>query len=191
MSDKVRIKQLRTKTQSSTYTAPIPFGTDGSLVDMFSGLDLEEQIRLGSQFKTTMEQGATMSFGQGLTGMKITEYFENKNPNSDFSYYRVVSEICDQVEQFIIVTVENDNAEYFLSQLYNTDPNTQQVNYILNEQDLNDYQATIKVTLSKRTQSVDDNKPLQDDQYWQTLHVKVTQMTNSGISSIVEEGQEE
>jgi len=36
-----RIKGIREK-NSSSYNSLIPFGTDGNLVDMASGLDLEE-----------------------------------------------------------------------------------------------------------------------------------------------------
>lgn len=41
-----RIKGLRTK-GSNNYLDLVPFGTSGQLVDMFSDLDLEEELRLG------------------------------------------------------------------------------------------------------------------------------------------------
>lgn len=41
-----RIKQIRQKS-SSGYLTGIPLGADGLLVDMLSGLDLEEELRLG------------------------------------------------------------------------------------------------------------------------------------------------
>lgn len=44
--NQLRIKQIRKKSGSSFGTG-IPIGTDGILVDMISGLDLEEEIKLG------------------------------------------------------------------------------------------------------------------------------------------------
>ena len=42
-----RIKGLRQKQSDSSYNSLIPFGTDGVLVDMLSGLDNEQEIKLG------------------------------------------------------------------------------------------------------------------------------------------------
>ena len=44
--NQLRIKQIRKKSGSS-FSTGIPIGTDGILVDMISGLDLEEEIKLG------------------------------------------------------------------------------------------------------------------------------------------------
>lgn len=46
-TDTGRIKQIRQKSPLGGFTDPFPLGTDGYLVDMISGLDLEQQIKLG------------------------------------------------------------------------------------------------------------------------------------------------
>lgn len=47
-----RIKQMRQKDNSGNYFTSIPFGADGFLIDMFSGLDLEEELKLGGNHYT-------------------------------------------------------------------------------------------------------------------------------------------
>lgn len=46
MSNGKRIKQLRQKTFNNDFLH-IPFGADGNFIDMFSGLDLEEELKIG------------------------------------------------------------------------------------------------------------------------------------------------
>lgn len=50
-----RIKQIRKK-EDSGFGASIPLGTDGLLVDMLSGLDLEEELKLGNDHDATIVQ---------------------------------------------------------------------------------------------------------------------------------------
>ena len=51
-----RIKGLRVK-GSNSYLDLVPFGTSGQLIDMFSGLDLEEELRLsGNRYVEIKEQ---------------------------------------------------------------------------------------------------------------------------------------
>ena len=43
-----KIKSIRQKSSNdNTFSAPIPFGADGVNIDMTSGLNLEEQFKLG------------------------------------------------------------------------------------------------------------------------------------------------
>lgn len=53
---KDRMKGIREKTSSAMYAPLIPFGTDGKLVDMLSGLDLEEDLIIGGDHHTVITQ---------------------------------------------------------------------------------------------------------------------------------------
>lgn len=50
-----RIKQIR-KRQNGSFSAGVPIGTDGILVDMISELDLEQEIRLGGNHYVEINQ---------------------------------------------------------------------------------------------------------------------------------------
>ena len=50
-----RIKQIR-QMSGGSFNTPIPIGTNGYLVDMFSQLDLEEEIRVGGNHYVTINQ---------------------------------------------------------------------------------------------------------------------------------------
>lgn len=49
-----RVKEIRQK-NSSGYNSGIPIGTDGLLVDMLSKLDLEEELKLGSNHSVEVQ----------------------------------------------------------------------------------------------------------------------------------------
>ena len=51
-----RIKGLRQKQSDSSYNSLIPFGTDGVLVDMLSGLDNEQEIKLGGNHTSVITE---------------------------------------------------------------------------------------------------------------------------------------
>ena len=51
-----RMKGLREKTGSAIYANLIPFGTDGKLVDMLSGLDLEEELMVGGNHYVSIQE---------------------------------------------------------------------------------------------------------------------------------------
>lgn len=79
-----RIKGLRKKTGTSSYGNLVPFGTDGILVDMLSGLNNEEELKLGGNHSVTVTTDS-------LTGNDvITEiYYENNNnphTSADIAY---------------------------------------------------------------------------------------------------------
>ena len=50
-----RIKQIRPK-RNNLFSQSFPIGTDGLLVDMFSKLDLEEQLKIGGNHYVTISQ---------------------------------------------------------------------------------------------------------------------------------------
>ena len=51
-----RIKGLRQKQSDSSYNSLIPFGTDGVLVDMLSGLDNEQELKLGGNHTSVITE---------------------------------------------------------------------------------------------------------------------------------------
>lgn len=51
-----RIKGLRQKQSDSSYTSLVPFGTDGILVDMLSGLDNEQEFKLGGNHTSVITE---------------------------------------------------------------------------------------------------------------------------------------
>lgn len=68
-----RIKGLRRYSQNdSSFSAMIPFGTDGDLIDTFSGLDLEEELLIGGK--------KTISFDENQDELIIIEkYYDKEN----------------------------------------------------------------------------------------------------------------
>lgn len=79
-----RIKQVSKKT-SSGFTNPIPFGTDGLLVDMLSGLDLEEELKLGNNHSATIIQ-----YQNNTT--EIEEKYKNNEGSIEFSVLTLITE---------------------------------------------------------------------------------------------------
>lgn len=51
-----RVKGMRRKTSSSTFGNFVPFGTDGIFTDMASGLDLEQELKLGGNQQVTITE---------------------------------------------------------------------------------------------------------------------------------------
>jgi hypothetical protein len=51
-----RIKGLRQKRSDSSYNSLVPFGTDGILVDMLSGLDNEQEFKLGGNHDSVITE---------------------------------------------------------------------------------------------------------------------------------------
>lgn len=67
-----RIKGLRQKNSQGVFDALVPFGTDGIFVDMVSGLDNEEELKIGGNHTSTIVENS-----DGST--TITELFKNLN----------------------------------------------------------------------------------------------------------------
>ena len=51
-----RVKGFRKKGTNDTYDALVPFGSDGILIDMLSGLHLEHELVLGGKRNTTITE---------------------------------------------------------------------------------------------------------------------------------------
>lgn len=96
-----RIKQVRQK-QNNSFSTGIPLGTDGKLVDMFSGLDLEEELRLGGK--------SNISITETEQQVQIIERHYNKDDNSN-------------TPTFTIRTAINNLVFYALIDSHSSDPN--------------------------------------------------------------------
>lgn len=68
-----RVKSI-SKKEISGFSTPIPIGTDGLLVDMLSGLDLEEENKLGNN------HSATITEIDDNTTQIIEQYYDNSSP---------------------------------------------------------------------------------------------------------------
>ena len=94
MSEK--IKNLRQK-QNDTFLDKISFSSDGKSIDMFSGLNLEEELRLGRITGTniTVQNGVTI----------ISELENNYKDNFYSSSYSTITAIKEKDNQTIILKV--------------------------------------------------------------------------------------
>lgn len=80
-----RIKSIRQKNSGGSFNAPIPFGTDGNLVDMASGLNNEQELKLGGNHKVTFSTILIEEDNVEIEHDCITEYYykNNNNPHTD------------------------------------------------------------------------------------------------------------
>lgn len=89
-----RIKGLHEK-QGSSYSAFMPFGTDGQLVDMASGLNLEYEVKIGTpHYVSINDSGASIV---------ITEHYDaNAAPSGNF--YKMVTTITETSDTLTTIT---------------------------------------------------------------------------------------
>lgn len=76
---KKRVKGYRKKAETG-YEAFIPFGSDGEFIDILSGLNLEEEMRLGGR--------RNVSFSENDNTITVTETYYNADGTQ---IYRVVT----------------------------------------------------------------------------------------------------
>lgn len=69
-----RIKGIRQKTNGGVYSQLVPFGTDAILVDFLSGLDLQEELKIGGKHSTTITEES-----DSQTSI-IEKYYNDANP---------------------------------------------------------------------------------------------------------------
>jgi len=89
-----RIKGLRQKNQN-TYNPLVPFGTDGILVDMASGLNNEEELKLGGNHNVSITEA------NGITTITET-YLDQADPKQ--VKYTVKTEISENNNGTTIIT---------------------------------------------------------------------------------------
>ena len=67
-----RIKGLKQKQGNNSFSDLIPFGTDGNLVDMSSGLNIEEELKLGGN------HDVSISSDPSTQRTTVTEFYYDK-----------------------------------------------------------------------------------------------------------------
>lgn len=90
-----RIKGLRQKQSSGSFDDLVPFGTDGILVDMLSGLDNEQEFKLGgnhtsvitetSETETSIVETYYALDGTTVTYVVETTIVENTDGSTDIT----------------------------------------------------------------------------------------------------------
>lgn len=102
-----RIKGLRQKNSQGTFNPLVPFGTDGIFVDMVSGLDNEQELKIGGNHSSTIVENQ-----DGST--EITEIF--KDVNNSIITYTLVTAIIEQQDGSteITSTLKQGNTETVL-----------------------------------------------------------------------------
>lgn len=110
------------------------FGSQGIYTDMFSGLNLEEELRIGGQKQTIYETDND--------NFKITEkYYLN---NSENIYYELETSINKKNISFLV-----DNEDNFLVQLDGMIGLTPKYSFLLFEKEVQDFSDNfIEITLS-------------------------------------------
>ena len=96
-----RMKGLRKKTSDASYGSLIPFGTDGIYTDLFSSLNLQEQLKLGGgHLATIIEKDGVTTIVQKYEKNTATK----SNPIYDsISYFEVDSSI-EQSDESTTIT---------------------------------------------------------------------------------------
>ena len=98
-----RIKEIRPSNEGQ-FTISYPLGTDGQLVDMLSGLDLEEQLRIGSNhYITILEDNNTTTIKEWY----FSEAMGNRNiqtmQNQKLITYYLQTSITENIEEKYII----------------------------------------------------------------------------------------
>ena len=96
MAKKTRLKGLKQKRNGGLYSDFIPFGTDGKYIDMLDGLDLEQQLKLGTISQVTF--GTENGLIDGAPFDNITVITQDFCSEIDVDYnehYQVVTKIFE------------------------------------------------------------------------------------------------
>lgn len=81
-----KIKSIKQKISASSFSDPIPFGADGVNIDMASGLNLEEQFKLGGLENYTISETSS--------GTEISSTYKNNAGNIiNIITYKIVENI--------------------------------------------------------------------------------------------------
>lgn len=89
-----RVKEFYQKIEGGNAAA-FYLGTDGELVDMFSGLDLEEQLKISGPSRVIVEEGPN--------SFTVFEYYSSYGEDATI-YYTVVTQVNESSESWITNT---------------------------------------------------------------------------------------
>ena len=104
-----RIKGLRQKLSDGSFDSLVPFGTDGALVDMLSGLDNEIEMKLGGNHTATIIE----SIEQNEPTTTVIEKYIDKNDlqNIYYSLKTVITEHADGSTTIVSAIYPGDYTE--------------------------------------------------------------------------------
>ena len=96
-----KIKGSRQKVDANTYSPLVPFGTDGILVDMLSDLTLEEELKLGGNHISAIDESGN--------NVEITETFKDSNGVTKYTAVTTITENQNGSTTITIVLTDSDN----------------------------------------------------------------------------------
>lgn len=143
-----RIKGVRQKNNNGQYLDFTPFGTDGRLIDMASKLDLQEELILGGNCETSIEDNTDI--GGGLFGTIILQKYyyvtyttiNNEEVKIKNYTYSLKTAISNKVQDLIVVgNTDNPNQQLYLAE--------DQHNCIVDRPEMTSDNAIIEETLYK------------------------------------------
>ena len=97
-----RIKALRKKQANGSFTGLVPFGTDGTLVDMLSGLDNEQEIKLGGNHTSTI----------------VESVVQDENVTTITERYKAIDNTTVRYSVVTTITEHNDGSTTIVSAIY-------------------------------------------------------------------------
>lgn len=104
-----KIKGFRQKQSDGSFGSFKPFGTDGILIDMLSGLDNEQELKLGGNHSSTIVESIN---DQNEPVTTITEFFKDNNTPAIVTYILITT-----------ITEHEDNTITIVCKIYDTDQN--------------------------------------------------------------------
>lgn len=96
-----RIKEIRQKDSEGQFPTTYPIGTDGTLVDMLSGLDNEVELKLGGNHDSYIEEVSD-------TVTRITETYYDLAHDRTYICVTTITENQDDTTTIVIVLSQND-----------------------------------------------------------------------------------
>ena len=97
-----RVKGLHKKTTASSFGPLVPIGTDGTLVDMLSGLDNEQELKLGGNHIAEISE-------DGNSTTIIEQYC--KNDAAKTIVYTVKTIVTDNADGSTTITINIYNGD--------------------------------------------------------------------------------
>lgn len=115
------IKGIRQKQSSESYSPLVPIGSEGKYIEMNSNLNLENELKLGTNHYVIIEEGEYEVPEQSeliIAQNRIIEYYTTEEKIEDFPYYKVITYIAEDLNKTDIYTflynVLGENEEVLL-----------------------------------------------------------------------------
>lgn len=101
------IKGIRQKQSSESYSSLVPIGSEGKYIEMNSNLNLENELKLGTDHFVIVEEGEYEVPEQVETIIaqnRITEYYTTEEKIENFPYYKTITYIVEDLNKTDIYT---------------------------------------------------------------------------------------